>query len=441
MKMRTHKAIKILLAMTVLVLAGRAWASDRDAVFDRGPTLNGARGWLGGDGAISVQLPPGDGTLWIFGDSFISGYDPVTHQRIPITATLADVVFGDTIGIQQGSSPSDPASIHFYARTYEGVISDVTTNVVGGRASFFDSTMLGLPPSPGTFFWPQGGKCLFCADGNPDNDKIALAFTHVQFCNPQVDGNQCQALCLSGLPADQCTTGVRILPRVISRIENPRDPMESWQIHSIVLEGPDISWGSSFVEDPHGLYIFGVDTGGLVLARVNPDDLLNQGRWEYWAKGRWGSSLEGLVPVAENVGPLVSVDKIVRRGKTRWVLVYDHPVGDHYIYVRTTSDPTRWKPADKNTTTKVDLLQIDESLRKEIQISVAAGKCTPTNLQGCSISYHGLGHLHLSPRDNHGTSSLVLSYVIPYPPEDNSSNADYYHPRFYSIPLDSVKGW
>lgn len=420
-----------------------------DLVFERS-SVEGSRGWTGGDGAISIPLP-GGGTLWIFGDSYVSGWNSATQQRVFGPGLLADVVFGTTIGVQEGASPPDPASIRFYARTGAGEVSDITTGVVGNRIAFFSHAMLGVEPPPGaiSLLWPQGGACLSCEDPDPGNDRLAVSLVHLQMCNPQDGGEACMPLCLTGA-SESCTTGFRFLSHVLARIENPRDPVSEWRASTAHTGPSNVVWGASFVERPDGLYIFGRRDPDMVLARADVDDLLDQDAWSFWDGSGWrpGSLLGTHAPatVAENVGAFFSVDEIARHGIQRFVLVHTHPVMDHFLFVRPSTSLTGWPPLSPKTT-RLDLRSIDETLQATIDDDIRNGECDPASAGGvpdygrCGVSYHGLAHDQISRRDAHGIRRLVFSYIVPVSPSGSAADANYYRPRFGFVPLDRIDPW
>jgi hypothetical protein len=443
------KSLVILSFIAIALFSCADWP-NWDLVFQRS-SVEGSRGWTGGDGGISVRLPPGNGTLWIFGDSYISGWNSTINERV-FSATptpITDVVFGTTIGVQRNTSTADPSSIQFYARDGAGAVSNITTGVVGGRVAFFNHAMLGLTGLPGAFIWPQGGECLSCDDEDNSNDKLALGFSQFQFCDPNVGDPTCVSLCF--VPqSPSCTVGIRVLSPIIARVENPRDPVESWQVSSVETGTPGTSWGASFVEEPDGIYVYGAKHPNMVLARTSKENLLNLNAWSFWDGNDWhiGPLPEGQSPaiVARDVGPVFTVDRIARNGITRWVLLYDHPVGDHFIFVRPSDSPKLW--SDENAaTTRLDLLSMDETLNRTVEAYVQNATCTVTPVNGvmyyggCGTSYHGMAHDHISFTDSNGIASLVFSYIIPYSPTQTNKDADYYRPRFGFMPLDFISPW
>src|SRR5688572_5353099 len=92
-------------ACGLLALATVLWACDEWAIWDdlfkREEVGNTARGWTGGDGAISAQLPGGR-VFWIFGDTWLTSYTDDTRPELGDPnhwIRLAHATFGNTIAV------------------------------------------------------------------------------------------------------------------------------------------------------------------------------------------------------------------------------------------------------------------------------------------------------------------------------------------------------
>jgi hypothetical protein len=439
----------MLAVIVVAAIACDVWTSY-DNVFKRTPP-SGAIGWTGGDGAISIALP-GSGTrsLWLFGDSFLTGYDPSTDTR-----TSTATVFGTNIGLLTNSTSPDPANIGFSMRNASTrSVMDVTstTDTTTARSAFFDPTLVGVTVAAGDLIWPNGGTCLNCDDGTTTNDRTLVSFVQVRGCTVGATG--CIPLCTN------CTSGVLLVSNVIDTFTNPGSAPSSWgRDGELNITNPGVLWGQSFMVTGGQMYIYGlrrtfVSSTNIkmdaVVARTTPANVLNQATWSYWMGGAFQAhstepAASTLDIIAADVSPLFSVHEITRRGLTRYLLIHDHPGVDHFLFARTSLDPTSFQTI-RPTTPRLDLSSIDSTLGWDVLAEIVNG-CPPQTINGvpdyraCGLNYHSTGHQHLSTTDSFGISGFVFSYVVPHGFNDNGTNAEYYRPRFGIIPLDNMDPW
>ncbi len=452
----------VLAACMAMVIAACADWMFWNAVFTR-DSVAGSRGWTGGDGGLSVPLPNSDDTLWIFGDSFVTDWDLDLNQRLFRPFPLADIVFGNVVAVQKGSSRPDPSKITFFARLAgDGPVDDVTSETIGRREMFFSRRMLGLPPPEGqTLIWPQGAECLHCDE---DDASVALSFKEVENCDPSTGPPDCIPLCeVTGSDSgssEECMFGVRVVTQILAQVHNPRDALENWQASAIGTRPADVSWGADFVEKKDFVIIYGArERDGVtdaVVAVSRPDDLLDMDAWWVytnlgWKRGEHLGEIAGgeeIVPavIAEDVGALFTVDEIRRRGKTRYLLGHAHPTGDNLVFVRLSRNPFRW-PRLHEKTPRIDLRAFDPTLDRVAQDWIDRGVCESVAENGvadesrCGITYHAQIHRHLSDWDAFGPATLLYSYIVPLGPADRNNSADYYRPRFGNIPLDRIEPW
>jgi|GEM_PF-4347261 len=456
-----------------LAADGEPW----DALFTRS-SVEGSRGWTGGDGAVSVPLPGARArTLWIFGDSLVTGYDAGARRRVslPGEQALADTVFGNTIAIHDHAAEGEPARIRFWARAVGPACTpvpgdapacppaDVTRLAEGsarGFGQFFDHKLLGLavPADEPRLLWPGDAACLDCDDEAAANDRLLLSFAEVRFCTPGPDDPSCSAICgltAPARPGARCDAGVAVSSRVIARIENPRDDPASWRGTSIRVAG-EVPW-HGFLQDGDALYVYGSRPGPdglpqLLVARAAPEDALQPSRWAYRIGDGWVA--RATPPAPSELAPVASgasgarVAKISRRGMARYVLIHDRPLFDHFVYVRVSTAPDRF-PDVTAATPRLDLVSVDGALASLISALEDAGLCRRLPRGGvasdrhCGLNYHTRAHPQLADSDAHGPSTLPFSYVLPYGPDPGAPAAslDAYRPRFGSIPLDHVSPW
>ncbi|HEY6557539.1 MAG TPA: hypothetical protein VI072_09710 [Polyangiaceae bacterium] len=466
-----------------------------DAVFDRKPP-SGTRGWTGGDGGVAVPMP-GNRTLWIFGDSKISGYDSATGERTwsPPAVSLLDTVFGNTIGYQTNSSTPSASNIQFYARTAaSGAVAQITSNVTVHHGAYFNYATLNLSPPPppqghaNIGLWPAGGTCLNCS--NPQQSALVLAFMDTITCSVSQADPECLPLC--GPPGctcagQACPGGFKVVSTALTKVTNmttangnPIDPTVTgaggWQVANGVRIASDVLWGVSFVEavvnGTNWIYIYGQERNfgtpqglpqNLYLARATAASILTPSQWQFYKTG--GTFQTSTPPpnksqlqvVAANIGPFPSVSTITRRGITKHVLTYDDWAKDHFLYVRTSNSLTSWGAVDKFTP-KADLAAMDSSIQTMQAVRylryvtdgdtvVEPLECKPwthngeDDFRGCGVSYHGTAHPHISTTDAHGISALNFSYIVPNGHDDTNDSQAYYRPKFGFLPMDNLPDW
>lgn len=425
------------------------------------------RGWTGGDGAVSIPLPGAPArTLWVFGDSLLTGYDPGTGARVG--GRLQNAVFGNTIAVQQRADERD---VRFYARkstwtcsgTPEGAeacaVSDVTRGLDSdpnqGYRQLLDHRMFGLSAAAAEnrLLWPSGGGlCLDCANSRADDDRLLIGLAELAFCTPQPDDPGCLTMCgvTGGTTTGVCTSGIRPYASVVARIDNPHAAPSAWR-GAALRASVDVQWGEAIVQEGGQLYIYGkkrATDGEIAVARVARERVLEQTAWSYLAEGGQFVARPTQPPnaslraAARGVG-WFSVSPVTRRGLTRHVLLSDSGF-DHLLYVRVGSSPFAF-PALGADTPRLDLASIDPTLEAIVSARRAAGTCRPGaagDYRSCGVSYHHLAHPHLSLRDAEGISWLRFGYIVPAGPSpDEEPPMAYYRPRFSAIPLDALAPW
>ncbi len=209
--------------------------------------------WLGGDGAISVDLGD-DRTLWLFGDSFVDPFAPYARR---------DAAFPrNTIAVQQGGDPLT-AQMTFVWR------SD------GGAPSAF------FPGTKTEWYWPGSGLVL-------ESGTLAIFLHRLR------------------ATADAPPFGFESIGYALALIENPEDPPGAWR--GRIVPGPALPFdalpGAALVAEDGVVTVLatsrkdGVSAGMLVryaAADLAVGDLHN---------GTWWSG-QAFVPVASlgDAGP------------------------------------------------------------------------------------------------------------------------------------------
>jgi hypothetical protein len=492
--MRTLRRGSILLVLMFgVVLACDSWAIW-DNVFVRS-SVGSSRGWTGGDGALSAQLPGGR-LFWIFGDSWVTSH--VANQRpqlATVAGQLANGAWGNTIAVQTDIANPSASGIDFYGRDpnlhFPENINTGIGSAVGVGKFFTRLFLLGSTLANDTpLYWPNGAECVSCTGANA---RLLLGFTRWQLgCDPNPPGQpkvlNCYPVCsLEGAPDDAtCHKGFAMLSSVVARIKGvDQAPMrvlfghflDNWSVdggsvemqHASNLE--PVMWGTAFHAAGSETWIFGNKvrtasnpaTTDLVVAKAT--NVLDRSTWRYWNGSSWVVSSGTLASIATKVGFLNSVDSITRAGTTRFLLVHGAPL-EHLTYVRVSeplsgANPPRWLDSSA-TTPRIDLTTIDSSLAAEQSNLLQKGACVPnsavapSNAQHCGTVYHSLAHAHLASNDASGPLFVPVSYVVPKgpnplfdpskpPSESNphssSLDASYYRPKFTAVQIDKLRPW
>jgi len=191
------------------------------------PRFPDAAGWLGGDAAYSVALPPplattGKGaSVWLFGDTFVTRGETSDGRIYPFVH--------NTIGLSHCRAEGGWALTTYWQGRDEGPASaffEPEPNAEWVRNALAQTTH---PPH----YWPF--------DGFVFDDNLFVGLLRVVHSEPRGPFN---------LP-------FRLAGMDLARIENPRDPPDRWRIQlSTLSEDPIAFPGSSFVVGRDYLYAF-----------------------------------------------------------------------------------------------------------------------------------------------------------------------------------------
>ncbi|KAF2105140.1 hypothetical protein NA57DRAFT_71337 [Rhizodiscina lignyota] len=96
------------------------------------------------------------------------------------------------------------------------------------------------------------------------------------------------------------------------------------------------SWGSSGPGGNDGkVYLFGNVVGGLLLARVDADDITNRGSYEYWTGSSWSPDMPSTKSTAYFItGEFLSADLFYSPYHLSFIFVYLTPWADNTFYYR-----------------------------------------------------------------------------------------------------------
>jgi hypothetical protein len=278
------RPLALLLALIVASCAPQrpAEAGEWNNLFERKEGF----GWSGGDAATSIPLP-GNRTLWLFGDSYLSGIADGRRDRV-------EMRFGNTVAIQKNvapGTPPTPADVRFdwgppdsngWLPIDPELLKDPAAPPSAARAAEQHLPVLS---------WPLHGMVI-------GNDLVLFSMP--------VTESECEPCGLFPFKVHGTT---------ITVIRGVNRPYEEWGFrsgagwdtahkprprfvpHSRGAEALDdatgLLWGTFLMrdaKDPEVVYIYGHRDAKtervLVVARVmgvkRADDLLDFGRWMFW---------------------------------------------------------------------------------------------------------------------------------------------------------------
>ncbi|HVJ84949.1 MAG TPA: DUF4185 domain-containing protein [Caulifigura sp.] len=286
-------------------LAANAQVDDREIglEFDRSkpaPELNSRfrpeQGWIGGDGAQSVDL--GDGrTLWLYGDTWVGTIDNGRRSRARIVR--------NSVGIQcAAESPCE-----FVVRKNDQ-----------GRAADF------ISPADGRgWLWFESGV--------------------------MVKGRLYLFLMQADRPIDFKRPDHQPLAMWLAVVENPLDDPIDWCISQTRLpfayygEKHDVTFGCSTIVQGDHLYVYGTHDSSrlmtqyryLTVARVPLDDIENFSAWRFQRKGRWGRDFLHAGHIADFMASELSVTHLPELDQ--YLMVYTDCDVSNRIVARTASSP------------------------------------------------------------------------------------------------------
>lgn len=165
--------------------------------------------------------------------------------------------------------------------------------------------------------------------------------------------------------------------------------------------------------NPDGyIYIYGYETVGmerlLKVARVKEDTLGDFDTWEYYSNGKWVAEMTGASTLIDHVSCEMSVTQITSgKNKGKYLALYTYDVNTTLIAYSIGSTP--WGPFSEPRIAF-------ESKEKQ-------------RLGGKSYTYNAKAHPHMSTEEE-----LLITYNMnTYSMDQNTKNADVYHPRFVGL--------
>lgn len=248
------------------VVKSAAPAPDLDALFDR------ADGWIGGDGAYSVQMSPRR-TLWLFSDTWVG--------KIRDGRRTDATIVNNSVGVQEGAD------------------GRLAYSIARGEAG--KPVALIVPSDGRGWFWLQAGV----ADGG----RLSL------FLN-QVEKTDAQSV-----------FGFRSVGLWLGTVANADQPPESWRVEQVKMpnvvftKDRMVVWGAAALRVGDDLYVYGIDerraqgrlNRQMVVARVPAASVRDFASWRYFKDGSWGEDFQGVSSLAGGIASEYSVTPLGNR--------------------------------------------------------------------------------------------------------------------------------
>jgi hypothetical protein len=261
-------------------------------------------GWIGGDGAHSIDLG-NNRTLWLFGDTWVGTLKDGLRSRARIVH--------NSVGVQCG--PEAPCTF-------------IVREDANGK--------------PVDLIRPEDGRgWLWFQNGIMVKDKLYLFLS-------QMD-----------LPTEKYRPERKPLGQWLAIVENPQDDPRDWCINQVRMpfasysRQRDVTFGSGAVVEGEFLYVFGSDDASrmsslnrfLIVARVPLDRITEMSEWRFLRKGRWSHDFMQADRVAKQLSSDLSISYMP--GIRRYLMVYTESDVSNRIVARTAPSPVGpWSEAE-----------------------------------------------------------------------------------------------
>ena len=253
-------------------------------------------GWIGGDGAHSIDLG-NNRTLWLFDDTWVGAVKDGRRSRARIIHNSA--------GIQCG--PDSPCTF-IVREDAKGKPVDL------------------LRPEDGRgWLWFQNGIMV--------KDRLYLFLS-------QLD-----------VPVEKYRPERASLGEWLAIVENPQDDPREWRVTQVRMpfsfysHRRELSFGSGAVVEGEFLYVFGTDDRArlvslnrdLTVARVPLDKIAEMSEWRFLRKGRWSHDFMDCDQIAFQMSSDLSVSYMP--GLKKYLMVYTECDVSSRIVARTAPSP------------------------------------------------------------------------------------------------------
>lgn len=356
-----------------------------DALFSR------YEGWSGADGIFSIPFDgydvPGKAkdnkTLFLFSDTFIGNVHPVTKQR------LQSNMLNNSLAILEGEKPN-PNRMEWITMANTADVNLFTPKT---------------PKAPaGSWYWLQDGVVI----GNH-------VYIFPLLMSKDLQGDAGFLFAISGVSM------VKLRLSEDGPIVEEQEQVDTPLFASIPDGSGNIVFGAGILDrteksgiaNPDGyLYVYGYKdlksgTKELVVSRVQPENIEQFDRWEFWDGKNWSSDIQDVASLVTGVSPELSVTFMEQAPyKGKYLLVVERDTLSGYIAVSQADSPAGpFSPLE-------DVYHVPEA-----------------KLGNGVITYNAKAHPHLSE-----PGELLVTYnVNTTNPTGNNTYADIYRPRWLKI--------
>lgn len=391
MTMMTRRAFAVACLASMAVTSGGAhadvlpWsataAPEWTAMFQR------TSGWTGADGVFTFPMTGNDAigsgatqsTFWIFSDTFVGDVDAFGHRMSGTT------MVNNTSATMTGRTPGDGV-LTFHVRT------DANAKPVS----------MVVPPQPGLWIWPGDG---LVQSGTVYMTGLRMKTGTGGAFNFALDG----VVWMTASAADPVpfagTYTLQDAPQLY--VPAPADGSHG-----------DTNFGNAVMPltktahapNPDGfVYVYGTRNDaskGLVVARVKSGTLMDASAYRYWNGRTWGADKTRATVMTDRLSAEFSVTPLP---DGRFLLVFQLDALSKTVAVRYGASPTGpWGDP------------------------IPVWNCPEDTLTKNTYVYNAKAHPHLS-----APGTLLVSYhVNSFRLADNMKDADIYHPRFVTVPLN-----
>ena len=286
------------------------------------------RGWIGGDGAQSIDLG-NNRTLWLYGDTWTGIVKDGRRSRARIVHNSA--------GIQ--CSPNAPC------------------NFIVRENDEHKPVDLIAPPDGRGWLWFQSGVMV--------GQRLYLFMS--QFDRP----------------TDPLRPEHQPLGTWLAIVENPQDDPRDWCLQQLRLpfekysKNRDLTYGCGAIVSGGYLYVYGHDDSSrqmtmeryLTIARVPIEGIADFGQWRFLSRGRWGRDFTRPSRIADYMSEDISVAHLPELNQ--FLLVYTDCDVSNRIVARTASSPTGpWS--------QIQTIHTCRDAKGDSKLFCYAGKAHPT---------------------------------------------------------------
>jgi hypothetical protein len=355
----------------------------------RPPDFNQSTGWLGADGASSIDLNDGR-VLWLFGDTFVGALKPDG------ACAEGTKMVNNTIAVQTTGATGETTLFH-WGPDHDGAPTAWANSPIDRDAHWM---------------WPAGGGVLV---GARETERLVLFFMMMR--RPR--------------PADDSVWNFQVHGTATVTVLNPHEPPSAWRTRIAPLRDREadldaskpvrmLTWGPFAMPDPDQsgrVLVFGVDVSDvgdkrLVLGRAPGASLEDFTTWEFRTGDGWSRRENDAASIATAAVDEFSVSRVRVGGGERLMLTQMAPNLGRDLQVRFADRPEGpWSDA------------------------VAVYACPEPAQDSRSFVYSGKAHPEIS-----GQGEMVMTYCV------NSTDFWYvvghvamYRPRTIRIPWSTLE--